>query len=134
MTTTRNCAVSVVLVVLTVGMMVSFAAALPGSAADQAHSHAHENAHTQELPPEAQAGVTPADEEYVPDKPELPEPAGDAGERADGHGPSVDLPEEAPDHVEQRLGLINAFLTGELDGVLGEHMRMLADTVRGNGQ
>lgn len=126
-----------VLAVLVIGMM-PFATALPAQAAEQAHSHAHDNTHdnAQELPEQAANADSAADETGAadvdrPDARELPEQATD---RVEERGPSADLPDQVPDHVRERHDIISAFLSGDLEGTLGEHMRDLADALRGTGQ
>ncbi|SEQ69339.1 hypothetical protein [Natrinema salaciae] len=44
---------------------------------------------------------------------------GSAADERDGQGPTVDLPDQAPDHVSAIHERISSFLSGDLEGSLG---------------
>lgn len=137
------------LAVLVVGAAVSFAAAIPAHAAEQARGNVGTQAHDSapEQPPETADGDvsedSPADApENVPvDLPAVPVPepgsepkqsaVSDAGNSSDdaaaSQGPPTDMPSVVPEHVVERHDLIRQFLGGELAGALGQHMQKLVD-------
>jgi hypothetical protein len=115
---------AVALAVLLVG--AGAAAAIPGQAADQAHSNANDDG------TDAGPGAGAPDDAGAADEAgnATDNESADAGENAsERRGPPEDMPSQAPDHVSQIHETINDWLDSDKEGSLGD---MISDIVGGD--
>ena len=83
------------------------------------------DAQADEQPDDAERGDEHTDNASAPDedRAERPDAAANGSENAGdapaGQGPPTDMPEQVPDHVVRIHEMIDAFLSGDLDGALG---------------
>lgn len=94
--------------------------AVPGSAADQAQTHANDHSSGgSDDPDEATQGTDDHENrsEHADNASEQPAVAQDAPDR---RGPPTDMPSQVPGHVLEIHETINSWLSGDLDGSLGD--------------
>ncbi|MFB6173370.1 MAG: hypothetical protein ABEI39_01880 [Halobacteriales archaeon] len=89
------------------------AAAMPGNAPD--HAGADDEQTSDRRPDDAEDDENATDDAGAP-----PATVADAGGADAARGPPADLPTQAPDHVSRIHDLIREFLSGDLDGSLGD--------------
>ena len=83
------------------------------------------DAQADEQPDDAERGDEHTDNASAPDgdRAERPDAAANGSENAGdapaGQGPPTDMPEQVPDHAVRIHEMIDAFLSGDLDGALG---------------